>query len=186
MEWGVRPVPRRPAGTLRRCHEHDDTDGADGAPRSLFGRLKALIVKPPDPNQPHLPVAPEPTLEELEEDNRRLDDHERMIGLAIAPLAAVLAFVLVAVLVSHNPPAEVNGQPNPEHVTIYPVLELRAARAVGRHAGGCLVPQTPLPGRGHRPLWPRHLQPALLGIRRPVRDGRAPGSWCARTERTRR
>jgi hypothetical protein len=98
----------------------DDNDGAGEAPRTLWQRVKALILKPgPDPDRPHLPVAPEPTLEDLEQADKRLEERERMIGLAIAPLAAVLAFVLVADLSSKNPPA-----PNPAHVTIYPALEL--------------------------------------------------------------
>lgn len=69
--------------------------------RSVKGRLSRAFLKPPDPNAPHAEVLPPPTLEELEAAERYANDTERLIGVVMAPLCAVVALIVVSAYVSH-------------------------------------------------------------------------------------
>jgi hypothetical protein len=97
----------------------------DEPDRSLRGRLSRMFLKPVDPTAPHAEVAPERTVEELEAENRYADDRERLIGLIAAPLAAVVAIVVIGADTAKDPKAFLaNGKPNPLHTPVSTYNEL--------------------------------------------------------------
>ena len=69
--------------------------------RSLRGRLSRRFLKPVDPSAPHAEVAPAPSLEELDRAKGTMNDVERLIGLIMAPLTAVVALVLISQYVTN-------------------------------------------------------------------------------------
>jgi len=81
-------------------------------------RLSLLFLKAPPPGSEPAPVAPPPTVEELEDANRFADDKERMIGLLAAPVAALIGILIVGADI-HNDPAATfaNGTVNAAHVS---------------------------------------------------------------------
>ena len=83
--------------------DHDgDADAGHGAPDpSIKGRLSRRFLKPIDPTAPHAEVAPPRSVEELEADNRSMTDVERLIGLVMAPLAAVVTLILISQYVNN-------------------------------------------------------------------------------------
>ncbi len=90
-------------------------DGARGP--TLRERLSSLFLKAPPPGSEPAPVAPPPTVEELEDTNRYADDRERLIGLLAAPVAALIGILIVGADISHDPAATfANGTKNAAHV----------------------------------------------------------------------
>jgi hypothetical protein len=90
-----------------------DTDPSDapGAKPALRDRLSAAFLKPPKLEEGAEP-APDPTLEELRIRDRFATDKERVIGLLMAPIAALIGILIVGDLMAHNPKA-----PSPQHVS---------------------------------------------------------------------
>ena len=67
------------------------------------------------------------TIPELEAAVKRADDKERLVGLLLAPVAAAIALLVVASLVSHDPKVLLsNGQINRLHVNPSLYVELGA------------------------------------------------------------
>jgi hypothetical protein len=81
------------------------THGADDdAAPPLRQRLNRLFLKPVDPaTSSPAEVAPPPTVEELEYDNRYANDKERIIGLLAAPLAAIIGILIISSDIAHDP-----------------------------------------------------------------------------------
>jgi hypothetical protein len=86
----------------------------DDAKPTLGERLTAAMVKGEVGAEPK----PEPTtVEELEEAVKRADDKERLIGLIVAPLAAVIGLTITSSLIANDPKAHfANGAVNHAHV----------------------------------------------------------------------
>ena len=88
-------------------------------------RLSNLFLKTPPPGSEPAPVAPAPTVQELEDANRYADDKERMIGLLAAPVAALIGLLIVSADISHDPAATfANGTKNAAHVSHSLYMEL--------------------------------------------------------------
>jgi hypothetical protein len=88
-------------------------------------RLSNLFLKAPPPGSEPAPVAPPPTVEELEDANRFADDKERLIGLLAAPVAALIGLLIVSADISNDPAATfANGKPNAAHVAHATYIEL--------------------------------------------------------------
>jgi hypothetical protein len=91
-------------------------DGVRGP--TLRERLSNLFLKAPPPGSEPAPVAPPPTVEELEDANRYADDKERLIGLLAAPVAALIGILIVGADISNDPAATfANGTANAAHVS---------------------------------------------------------------------
>ena len=84
----------------------------------LGERLQRAVLKPEDPAKAHRPQGRQrpPSAEDLEA-AKLSDDAERLVGLALAPVAGLIAIVIAAHQLSNNPPATLNGRPNPLHVS---------------------------------------------------------------------
>jgi hypothetical protein len=91
----------------------------DGPHLTLWQRLKYTLVRPDDDATPGAPAGDRP-LDEIEDLVRRADDKERAIGLVAAPVAALLAFLIVGTLVHDDPPAGAKNHVNP---SLYHSLE---------------------------------------------------------------
>jgi len=102
----------------------EPADWDDGGP-NLRERWSRRVLKPVDPTAPHAEVAEPPTVEELEENNRRADDKERLIGLIAAPVAAVIALLVIDADVA-NDPSELlrDGSINPGYTPVSTYHEL--------------------------------------------------------------
>ena len=82
-------------------------------------------MKPVDPSAPHAPVAEPPTLEELQEEQRYANDKERMIGLVVAPIAALLSFILTNADIRNDPTQYLKGGAlNPKYTPVSTYHEL--------------------------------------------------------------
>ncbi len=105
-----------------------DTVGPDGGDRggaSFRERWSRRVLKPSDPSDPHAPVAPPPTVEELEDEHRFMNDRERAIGLVVAPVAALIAFVVINADISNDPPQYLKGGAvNPKYTPVSTYHEL--------------------------------------------------------------
>jgi hypothetical protein len=98
--------------------ETDGPVGDDGPRPTLRERLSGFFLKPPPPGSAPAEVAPPPSVEELEDANRYANDKERVIGLIAAPLAGLIAILIIGAQLSNNPPAQLaNGKPNAAHVS---------------------------------------------------------------------
>jgi hypothetical protein len=85
--------------SMARGRDGDDMEGAESPRLSLGDRLKQALLKPADPDAPPSKARssiPE-SVEEIEAALRTVTDKERMIGLAAAPVAA-----LIGLIVSNN------------------------------------------------------------------------------------
>ena len=82
-------------------HDGDTDAGHQELDQSVRARLSRRFLKPIDPTAPHAEVAPPRSVEELEEDNRSMTDVERLIGLIMAPLAAVVTLILISQYVNN-------------------------------------------------------------------------------------
>lgn len=103
-----------------------DDPGASEKP-SLLIRLRDAMVKPPKPgSETEVKPAGEPqSVEELEAASKSATDKERAIGLIAAPFAALIGILVIAALISHNPPALLkNGQVNKAHANPSLYLDL--------------------------------------------------------------
>jgi hypothetical protein len=101
--------------------------GREKAP--LGERFRDAVVKPAAPGTPAKKAAPDgpQSVEELEAAVRFADDKERLTGLLLAPVAAAIALLVTAALISDDPAARLkNGSLNKLHVnpSIYHELEL--------------------------------------------------------------
>jgi hypothetical protein len=101
--------------------------GGDKAP--LGERFRAAVVKPVEPGATPGKRAPDgpQSVEELEAAVRFADDKERLTGLLLAPVAAAIALLVTAALISDDPAAHLkSGALNKLHVnpSIYHELEL--------------------------------------------------------------
>lgn len=104
-----------------------DTNGADGSGsgESMRDRVSRWFVKPVDPSAPHAPVAEPPTLEELQDEQRYATDKERMIGLVVAPIAALLSFILTNADIRNDPAQYLkSGGLNPKYTPVSTYHEL--------------------------------------------------------------
>lgn len=91
-------------------------DGGDRDGASFRERWSRRFLKPVDPSAPHAPVADPLTLEELEHEHRYLNDRERSIGLVAAPVAALIAFLVIHADVVNDPAHYLkNGSVNPKY-----------------------------------------------------------------------
>ncbi len=97
------------------------TFGADGdSVPSLRQKLNRLVLKPADPakagsSQP----AAKPSIEELEEDNRWANDKERIIGLLVAPIGALIAFLVIHADIDNDPAQYLkSGAANPKYTSV--------------------------------------------------------------------
>lgn len=78
----------------------------------LGDRLKGALLKPADPDAPaRTPPkgAYELSGEELEIEAKGLNEKERLIGLFAAPLASLIGFMVVHILVVNDPPAHLSN-----------------------------------------------------------------------------
>lgn len=83
------------------------------------------MLRPVDPAAPHAPVAEPPTVEELEETNRRANDKERLIGLIAAPVGAVISFLVIDADIANDPAQFLrNGGVNPKYTPVSTYHEL--------------------------------------------------------------
>ena len=74
----------------------------DKAP--LGERLRSAIVKPAEPGTASKTKADEPnSVEELEDAVRYADDKERLTGLLLAPVAAIIGFIVIGSLITDDP-----------------------------------------------------------------------------------
>jgi hypothetical protein len=72
----------------------------------LVDRLRTAVLKPEDPGASvRSQSAYELSGEELEVEEKRANDKERVIGLLVGPLAALITFLVVHQLVVNDPPA---------------------------------------------------------------------------------
>jgi hypothetical protein len=118
------PVPRNTDSSADRATGPDDRS-----------RLSRLLLKPPPPGTPHATPAAPRSVEELEDDYLYANDKERIIGLVVAPIAAVIAVTVVGAQINHDPAAFLrNGTVNPKHFATgiyYELLGVMAVMAVG-------------------------------------------------------
>jgi hypothetical protein len=107
------------------------TRDSDKAP--LGDRLRNAVLKPVEPGTGSETGAKSKakndalSVEELEAANRAADDKERLVGLLGAPFAAGIGIIVIATLITNDPPAFLkNGQVNKLHVSVgtYHTLEL--------------------------------------------------------------
>jgi len=82
--------------------------------------MSRLFLKPPDPAVASAAKpAAKPSVEELEEANRWADDKERIIGLVAAPLAALVAFLVIHADIDGDPAQFLkNGATNPKYTSV--------------------------------------------------------------------
>jgi hypothetical protein len=83
----------------------------------LAARLRGAMLRPagPEPSTTEPPVP----LEALEAEARSATDKERLIGLLLAPWAALIGILISAQLVHHDPAARLaSGLANPRHVNV--------------------------------------------------------------------
>ncbi len=85
-------------------------------------RLREAFLKPePETSKAHSKGArnsKDVTLEDLESEARYANDTERVFGLLAAPCAAAIGLVVTSELISHDPPALMNGRPDRLHVPV--------------------------------------------------------------------
>jgi hypothetical protein len=84
-------------------------------------RLRQAMVKPVEPGAAAKAKADDVpmTIEELEDAIARTDDKERLVGLLAAPLAAIVAILVIANLIADDPAARFkDGALNPKHVSL--------------------------------------------------------------------
>jgi hypothetical protein len=84
---------------------------------SLTSRLRGAMFRPAGPE----PSTTEPAvpLEALEAEARSATDKERLIGLLLAPWAALIGILISSQLVHHDPAARLpDGLVNPRHVNV--------------------------------------------------------------------
>jgi hypothetical protein len=116
------PVPRNKDMAAERASAPDER-----------GRLSRLLLKPPPPGPAPEPAAPR-TVDQLKDDYLYASDKERVIGLIIAPVAAVIGLTVVSALIGHDPAAFLRtGLENPKHTPVslyYEVMGVLAAMAV--------------------------------------------------------
>jgi hypothetical protein len=103
----------------------------DGDKPPLGERLRSAVLKPVEPGTEPGGRAGSSTqdrsLEELEAAVRYADDKERLVGLLAAPVAAMIALIVIGTLISKDPHQFLaNGQPNKNYVSLslYHTLEL--------------------------------------------------------------
>ena len=103
---------------------YDSSGGADPN-ESLRDRMSRWFLKPVDPSAPHAPVAEPLSLEELQEEQRYANDKERMIGLVVAPIAALLSFILTNADIRNDPVQYLKGGAlNPKYTPLSTYHEL--------------------------------------------------------------
>jgi hypothetical protein len=87
---------------------------------SLTTRLRNAVMRPEDPEErARAQGAYELSGAELEIEEKRLNDKERAIGLAVGPLATLIAFLVMHALVASDPPARLSdGALNKLHVSL--------------------------------------------------------------------
>jgi hypothetical protein len=94
----------------------------DDEPRpGLWLRFQNAIVKPDDAaaDAKAKAKADERTVEEIEAELAVANDKERAIGLVAAPLAALIAVIIITALIDHDPSARLsNGGVNAAHVSV--------------------------------------------------------------------
>jgi hypothetical protein len=103
------------------------TSGADDdAVPPLRQRLSRLMFKPTDPaDTTPAPVAPKPSLEELEDAQRYANDKERMIGLLCAPIGALIGFLVIHADIANDPAQYLKGgATNPKYTPVSTYHEL--------------------------------------------------------------
>jgi hypothetical protein len=115
-EWETRPTSKlSPSWWL--AHIFPSKSRRSDKPR-IGDRLREAVLKPPTPGEVAISDEPE-TVEELRLAVKFASDKERLIGLLAAPFAAAIGFTIGRVLVSHDPPAELqNGSVNRLHVAV--------------------------------------------------------------------
>lgn len=103
-----------------------DESGGSPAPRpGLWDRLRGAVFKPVDPDAPHAEVAAPPTKEELEDEVKRADDKERLVGLFGAPVGAAISTILASAQLANDPSQYLrNGQVNPHYISVTETHEL--------------------------------------------------------------
>jgi hypothetical protein len=97
----------------------------DGA-ISMRDRLRTAVMRPVAPSAGDV-SSEAMSVQELEEASHFATDKERLVGLVAAPLAAAIAFLVMAALVANDPPAHLkSGSIDPRHVSVgvYHNLEL--------------------------------------------------------------
>lgn len=81
-------------------------------PKTLGGRVRDSMLKPPPPGQKANPYA-DMSVAELRTSMKRLDDRERLFPLFVGPLVAALDLVLTTVAIHDNPPLHHKGHTDP-------------------------------------------------------------------------
>jgi hypothetical protein len=105
---------------------HDsNADGGANPNESFRDRVSHWFLKPVDPSAPHAPVADPLSLEELQEEQRYANDRERAIGLVVAPIAALLSFILINADIRNDPVQYLKGGAlNPKYTPLSTYHEL--------------------------------------------------------------
>jgi hypothetical protein len=95
--------------------------GAEEGRPSFTTRLRDAMVKPSDEvsGDGAATKVERKNIDELEDDVRSVDDKERLIGLIGAPVAAALAYIVTASLITNDPATHLQGGAlNPHHVNV--------------------------------------------------------------------
>jgi hypothetical protein len=101
------------------------TSGASDDVPTFRQRLSRLVLKPAPADASPAPVAPKPSVEELEDANRFANDKERLIGLLAAPVGALIAFLVIHADVGEDPVQFLkNGATNPKYTSVAVYHEL--------------------------------------------------------------
>jgi hypothetical protein len=104
----------------------DSSEEGDAERLTLGQRLRKAVLKPEIDDGAEKPEPVEPTVEELEDREKRADDRERAIGLVAAPLAAAISFLIIASRIDNDPAAYLkSGKPNSLHVSVSLYHELQ-------------------------------------------------------------
>lgn len=121
----VAPQGARYPSTVRNGQD-SGAPGVDGEGRpTVWERMSGLFLKPVDRSAPHAPVAPPPTVEELQEASRAANDKERAIGLLVAPIGALIAFLVIHADITNDPAQYLkNGSVNPKYTPVATYHEL--------------------------------------------------------------
>lgn len=116
VEPTLEPVTAPGLGPLARLLVRLPRFGAGEERAPLAERLSRAVLKPADPEP--APAAPR-SADELHTASRRADDKERNLGFFAAPVAAVIAIVVMGSLVAGDPAARLrSGAVNPLHVSV--------------------------------------------------------------------